>query len=408
MNRPARHRVVVTGCGIVTPHGIGWRENSIGFRTGAKRFGEVSLFDVSRQRCRRAAEVDTERLNSCIVELCGKRTPRLDRSAKLWLAAATEAWRQSAYPLAKEVPSFVGTTSGGMALGEGLLREARTTPCILPGQSHKVVHYMGHHAAVEAARFHGWTSPPRVVACACASGASAIAHAWRHVAAGRSSIAVAGGYDALSHLVFAGFDSLQALSLTSCRPFAESRDGLMLGEGAAALVLETLDAAQSRGAHILGEIAGCATAIDCHHLTQPEPSGSAAVSCLNEVCSLAGWHPSDVDYLNAHGTGTLLNDASETAAIHAWAGTEANRLAVSSTKSSVGHLLGAAGAVEAAVCLMALDGQWLPPQTETGLKDPACGFDLVDAPREQAVQRILSNSFGFGGANACLALWRRP
>jgi 3-oxoacyl-[acyl-carrier-protein] synthase II len=206
--------------------------------------------------------------------------------------------------------------------------------------------------------------------------------------------------------VFAGFDSLQALSPTQCRPFDAQRDGLALGEGAAMLTLETLDCARRRGAEVLGEVCGYGAATDSHHLTQPHPEGNAALASMAAACEAARVRPDQIGYINAHGTGTPLNDSAEAAAINRWAGTGARTIPVSSTKASIGHLLGAAGAVEAVVCLMALRGQWLPPTASLRVPDPACSFPLVNKPAEAAFDYALTNSFGFGGANATLVLRR--
>jgi 3-oxoacyl-[acyl-carrier-protein] synthase II len=209
-------------------------------------------------------------------------------------------------------------------------------------------------------------------------------------------------------LTFAGFDTLQALSPTPCRPFDARRDGLTLGEGAAVLALEDLSSAQRRGAEILGEIIGYGTIMDTHHLTQPQPEGNAALAAMRTACASAGITPEEIDYVNAHGTATPQNDAAEAAAIQAWAGPRAATLPVSSTKAGVGHLLGAAGAVEAVVSLMALRGQWLPPETSLQNPDPVCGFPIVRQPVDAKIKTALSNSFGFGGANATLIFRRWP
>jgi 3-oxoacyl-[acyl-carrier-protein] synthase II len=210
----------------------------------------------------------------------------------------------------------------------------------------------------------------------------------------------------LSHLVFAGFDSLQALSPTCCRPFDAGRDGLALGEGAAILILERMEDARDRGATVLAEICGYGAATDAHHLTQPHPQGDAALASMGAACEAAGIRSQEVGYVNAHGTGTPLNDSAEAAAIGRWAGSRAATLPVSSTKASIGHLLGAAGAVEAAVCVMALRGQWLPPMLTHEKTDPACEFPIVTQAGGAAIEYALSNSFGFGGANASLVFRR--
>jgi 3-oxoacyl-[acyl-carrier-protein] synthase II len=206
--------------------------------------------------------------------------------------------------------------------------------------------------------------------------------------------------------VFAGFDSLQALSPSSCRPFDAGRDGLALGEGAAVVTLETLESAAQRGANIIAEVCGYGAVTDCHHLTQPHPQGSAALESMEKACRVANISPTQVGYINAHGTGTPLNDSAEAEAINRWAGPVAGEMRVSSTKASIGHLLGAAGAVEAVVCAMALQEQWLPPTTTTENVDAACQFQLVREPTQAKFDYALSNSFGFGGANASLVLRR--
>jgi 3-oxoacyl-[acyl-carrier-protein] synthase II len=172
------------------------------------------------------------------------------------------------------------------------------------------------------------------------------------------------------------------------------------------LALETLDSASRRNATILGEIVGYGAATDGHHLTQPHPDGDAAFASMNAACHSARVTPGQIDYINAHGTGTPLNDSAEAAAINRWAGARARTLPVSSTKSSIGHLLGAAGAVEAVVCLMALRGQWLPPMSTLQTPEPLCAFPLVSKPTEAKLDYVLTNSFGFGGANASLILRR--
>jgi 3-oxoacyl-[acyl-carrier-protein] synthase II len=257
----------------------------------------------------------------------------------------------------------------------------------------------------EAFGFHG---PILIIANACASGGNALGQAWEILRSGRSERALAGGYDTLTQFVFAGFDSLQAISPGGCRPFDARRDGLTIGEGAAMLALETLPAAVRRGAEILGELIGYGSALDRFHLTQPNPDGDAGLAAMNEACAEARVNPAEIDYVNAHGTGTPLNDCSEAVAINRWAGPRARTLPVSSTKASIGHLLGGAGAVEAVACLMALREQWLPPETTVETPDPICQFPLVRQPMDARCRVALSNSFGFGGANATLIFRRFP
>lgn len=398
-------RVAVTGAGILTALGAGWAANAAGFRAGRTAFRPVTLFDVSRQRARVAAEVDLPPLPA--TRLTPKQMARLDRADRLLLPAVAEAIRQAGWTGDDTTPVCLGTTGGGMNAGEAFFRQAVTTPYTARGQVNRAVQYLAHRQASHAAEAFGLGGPTWIISNACAAGANAIGHAWELIRTGRADRALAGGYDALCQMIFAGFDSLQALSPTVCRPFSADRDGLALGEGAGVLCLERMDLAQQRGAIILGELAGYGACTDIHHLTQPQPQGAAAARTMAAACAQAGIGPEQVDYVNAHGTGTPLNDAAEAAGIVQWAGTRAATLPVSSTKAGIGHLLGAAGAVEAVICLMTLQGQWLPPMLATTRPDPACAFPLITQPTDAPVRWVLSNSFGFGGANATLAFGRR-
>jgi len=385
--------------------GVGWAENVEGFRSGRVAIRPVTLFDTSRQRVKVAGEVELPPALPKTL-LPQRHVRRLDRAAKLLLHAAHEAWQQSGWKPSDDLPVVLGTTSGGMTLGQDYYRQAIRTPCSRWRQPTRVVHYQTQRQALDLAEAFGFAGPTTIVANACASGANAIGHAWELVRRGRALQVLTGGYDALSQLVFAGFDSLQALSPTRCRPFDAHRDGLAIGEGAAVLTLETLELARQRGAKILGEIVGYGAATDAHHLTQPHPQGDAAFTTMTAACQSAGVTPQQIGYINAHGTGTPLNDSAEAAAINRWSGEHAASIPVSSTKSSIGHLLGGAGAVEAAVCLMALRGQWLPPTSTLESPDPCCAFALVQKPASAKFDYALTNSFGFGGANATLVLRR--
>lgn len=365
----------------------------------------VSLFDVSRQRVKVAAEARAPE-HIAGSRLSARRLARADRSTRLLLSAAHEAWSQSKWKITEDLPVILGTTSAGMSLGETYYRETLSYPLRRRHQPTRVVNYQAQRQAIDLLDSLGCSGAITLIANACASGCNAIGHAWETVRSGQADRVLTGGYDGLCLLVFAGFDSLQALSPTQCRPFDAARDGLALGEGAAVLTLETLESALERSAVILGEIIGYGASTDTHHLTQPQPQGNAALASMRSATNAAGIQPGDVQYVNAHGTGTLLNDAAEAAAINAWAGDAAPALHVSSTKGSVGHLLGGAGALEAAICLMALEGQWLPPCTATKTIDPSCRFQYVTEPMDSSIDVALSNSFGFGGANATLILRR--
>lgn len=395
----------------MTGLGIGRSANSEGFRLGKSAFQPVTLFDVHRQRAQRAAIAPLPHSDQVQPgNLSPRRIARMGRAARLLLLAAREAIASSGlenpakvYPL----PVVVATTSAGMESG---IEFFRGTTSITASRRRQIAcsddYFAGRHLR-DLAEDLGICGAFTCLANACASGGNAIGHAWELLRAGRAECVLAGGYDALNQLVFAGFDSLQALSTTECRPFDQDRDGLGLGEGSAMLLLESLEHARARSCRIFAEISGYALSTDLHHLTQPHPQGTAALASMRGACATAGITPSQVGYINAHGTGTVLNDLAETHAINAWAGEHSDRIQVSSTKSSVGHLLGAAGAVEAAVCVMALSEQWIPPTCS--LRNPLAEaqFPIVREPTPaNELEFALSNSFGFGGSNASLLLRR--
>jgi 3-oxoacyl-[acyl-carrier-protein] synthase II len=398
-------RVVITGAGIVSPLGRGWKANAEGFRSGRTTFGPVTLFDVSRQRVKVAAQADVSGALP-LSRLSPRQTARLDRAGTLLLWAALEAWQQAGWESSNPLPLVLGSTAGGMRMGEAFFHQAVESPHQHRLQPTRALHYQSQTQARLLMGALGIDGPITILSNACASGGSAIGLGMELLRSGAATRVLAGGYDGLSQLVFSGFDSLQALSPTSCRPFDAHRNGLMLGEGAALLALETLESARRSGAVILGELAGYGSAMDLHHLTQPHPQGDAALAAMIQACSMAGVSPNEVDYLNAHGTGTPLNDHAEAIAIQRWAGPRAATLPVSSTKAGIGHLLGAAGAVEAVVSLMSIREQWLPPETAWETPDPVCAFPIVCQPQDAPVKTVLSNSFGFGGVNATLILRR--
>ena len=401
------NRVVITGAGIVTAFGVGWKINAEGFRAGRTVFRPVTLFDVSRQRSKIAAEIDLPP-EIPKTKVSANTARRLIRASNMLLHAAHEAWTQAGWNAAENLPVVLGSTSGEMSLGEKYVQQTIKSPLARKSQPTRVVHYHGQQQGLDLCNAFDFRGSITTISNACASGANAIGHAFEILRGGRSEKVLTGGYDALCHLTFAGFDSLQALSPTPCRPFDVQRDGLTLGEGAAVLTLETLEHARKRNAEILGEITGYGATTDTHHLTQPHPEGNAALAAMTAACACAKISPEQIDYVNAHGTATPQNDATESAAINRWAGECAKNLPVSSTKSSIGHLLGAAGAIETVVCLMALRGQWLPPQISLNKIDPACRFQIVREPTDKKIEISLSNSFGFGGANASLIFRRWP
>jgi 3-oxoacyl-[acyl-carrier-protein] synthase II len=402
----ATHRVVVTGAGIITSMGTGWRANADGFRSGRLALRDITLFDTSRQRVHRGGEVVFEKPMPQ-TQLSARQLSRLDRASRLLVYAGCEAmaqcgWSASAEPL----PLCLGTSAGAMAIGENYYKTKTEKPSTQRGLVSQVILYQPHTQAQTLANALGVSGPVTIISNACASGANAIGHAFHLVKTGRAPQAIAGGYDALAQMVFAGFDSLQALSTGLPRPFDANRDGLALGEGAAIVMLERYEDAVARGAQIIAEICGYGASTDLHHLTQPHPQGDAALLSMTRACEDAQVLPSEIEYINSHGTGTPLNDVAEGMAIQRWAGVNVARLMVSSTKASIGHLLGGAGAVEAVICMIALREGFVPPTTTIETLDPVCTFDVVREPRDVQFKCALTNSFGFGGANATLIMRR--
>ena len=390
-NRP----VVITGMGMVTPLGLDLAENTAGLRAGRMAFSPVTLFDVSRQRVGTAGQVD-------LPAEPGKAWSRMDRGTRMALLAARQALTAAGLA-GGEMPMVVGTSAAAMPIGEEYYQQALANPNPRSRQLRRVELYQAQRQMTDMARELGVSGPIRIISNACASGANAIGQAFHLVRSGRAEVVLAGGYDALCQLVFCGFDALQALSPSGIpRPFDAARDGLALGEGAGFVVVESAAAAKARGAPVIAEILGYGAATDVHHLTQPHPLGDAALLTMQVACAMARLAPEQIDYINSHGTGTVLNDIAEGHAIQRWAGEAVGKIKVSSTKSAIGHLLGGAGAVESVIALLALEGQWLPASLNVREADAVCSFDLVRTPREAVVQRVLTNSFGFGGANATL------
>ena len=373
-------------------------ENAAGFRAGRTAFRPVDLFDVSRQRVGTAGQAD---LPASAPGVSRKAWQRMDRGSRMAWLAAREAL-DTAGLSGGEMPVVIGTSAAAMPVGEQYYLQA-TEGKSRRGQLTRVETYQPQFQMMEMMRALGVRGPLRIVSNACASGANAIGHAFQMVSEGKADRVLAGGYDALCQLVFAGFDSLQALSASGIpRPFDAARDGLALGEGAGFVVVESLEAAKARRSNIFARVLSYAAATDIHHLTQPHPEGDAALTTMEKATRAAGLEPEQIDYINSHGTGTPLNDVAEARAISRWAGDAVSKIKVSSTKSAIGHLLGGAGSVESVICLLALRDQFLPASLNVREVDPVVEFDLIQQPREATVTAVLTNSFGFGGANATL------
>ncbi len=401
---PPSPTILVTGAGIVSPLGLNWRENEASFRVNRMSFTPVTSFDVSERIAKTAAQVvlPEERL---FLRTPRRREALIDRGTKMLLLAVREALEMAKMPNLSGIDAIIiGTSAGAMSVGQDYFRTAIASPNRVPGQLSRVEFYQPQKQIAAIAAEYDWHGPILIVSNACASGANAIGDAMAMIQTGRARRVLAGGYDALAELVFAGFDTLRALAPSGIpRPFDAARDGLALGEGAAVVVLESAEAAAERHApEALATAAGYSTATDLHHLTQPDPEGKAAIRTMREACAAAGVSPHEVDYINSHGTGTPYNDVAEASAIQAWAGEAARGIALSSTKSAMGHLLGGAGAVEAVICLMAMRGQWLPASLNVRETDASVQSDLVHTWREAKVNVTLTNSFGFGGTNATL------
>lgn len=396
------HAVVITGLGAVCA--LGGRVDEIWNRllAGENGAGPVTIFDVSACRCRRAAEVKPEWLAAN--PGAGQ---RLSRASRLLLPAAREALAQAGLTGALALDGIslsVATTAGAMEWGEEFLRGlVAGRPGGLLGPIARQQPQQQILDLQDALGFRAGIT--NIIGNACASGANAVGHAADLLLTGQAEMVLCGGYEALSELLFLGFDCLQATSVTSCRPFDRARDGLMLGEGAAFLVLETAAHAARRGATPLARFAGYGHATDLNHLTQPSPDGKALASALRMAARRGGVEPDAIGYLNAHGTATPLNDTAEVAAYSAFFGSAPLAgVRVSSTKAAIGHTLGAAGALEAVFTVQALRHGRLPPQVATLEPMPEIAEALVDVADSVApdLRYAASVNLGFGGSNAAL------
>ncbi len=409
-----KSRVVVTGVGAVSPLGLDVPGLWQGVKEARSGVGPITRFETDAVETKFAAEV--KNFDPSVV-LDRKEARRTDRVIQLALAAADEAVRNSELRITdangERVGVIIGSGIGGIeTLGEGFNTlytrgPGRVSPFLVP------MMIADMSAGMVSIRL-GAKGPNYAPVSACATSGHAIGEAAAIIWRGDADVVVAGGTEApIVPIAIAGFNSARALSTRNddpehaSRPFDATRDGFVMGEGAAMLILERLDHAQSRGAPILAELVGYAATADAYHITMPDELGTGAAKAMELALKNAGMRPEDLDYINAHGTSTPANDRLETLAIKSVFGERARQIPVSSSKSQVGHLLGAAGAVEAIISILALREGLLPATINYGEPDPECDLDVVpNTPRPAQIQTALSNSFGFGGHNVSL-IFRR-
>ena len=404
-------RVVVTGMGAVSPLGNTAEESWSNVVEGVSGVGPITLFDSEDLLVKIACEVkgfDPE-------AYMGKREAmRIDRFQQFGIAAAEQAIEQAGLEVTPEEAGrasvILSSAVGGiLSIEEGMIVFAeqgarRVTPFVIPK-------FMSNGAAGLVSIRTGFKGPAFSVASACASGSDAIGQAAMMIRSGAVDVAVAGGSDAtISRIGISGFDRLNAMSRhnedysITPAPFDKDRDGLVMGEGAGAIVLEDLDRARDRGAEILAELVGYSSTSDSYHITAPAEDGAGGAAAMVGALEMAGALPDQVDYISAHGTATPLNDLSETRAIKAAFGDAAYDIPISSTKSMTGHMMGATGALEAVFCIQAIRDNVIPPTIHYQTPDPECDLDYVpNEARRKNVNLTLSNAFGFGGHNAVLA-----
>lgn len=405
------HRVVVTGLGAITPIGNNIESYLKGLQSGRNGVDQITLFDASSHACRFAAEVKSFDPTG---KLEPKESKRWDRFSKFGVVAAKEALNHSGLVIddsnATKIGVIIGSGVGGLLTMETQAHvlnnkgPSRVSPFTVPMM-------IPNMATGLAAIALGAKGPSSAVSTACAAGSNAIGDAFRLLQLGKADAMVCGGAEAsITPLGVAGFASAKALSFrnddpsTASRPFDSQRDGFVIGEGAGILILETLEHALKRDATIHAEIIGYGTTCDAHHITSPTPGGVGGAEAMKLALIDGQINPEEVDYINAHGTSTPANDSNETSAIKSALGNYAYQVPTSSTKSMTGHLLGGSGGIEAVACALAIKHEIIPPTINYANPDPNCDLDYVpNTAREKKLGIVLSNSFGFGGHNVCLA-----
>lgn len=407
-------RVVITGLGIISPLGTGVEKSWNGAVSGKSAIRRISRFDARDFPVRIAGEV-ADFDPAGVIEK--KDLKKMDLFIQYALYAGVKAFEDSGLVVTEEnserVGVYIGSGIGGIPAIEnwhGVLKEkgpARITPFFIPMV---IINLASGQVSIRL----GAKGPNSCTVTACAAGTHSIGEAFRLIQRGEADCMVAGGAESsISPLCIAGFNAMKALSTRNddppeaSRPFDRDRDGFVVGEGAGILVIEELEGARKRGAKIYAEITGYAMNSDAYHITQPAPGGVGAARCIELALKDAGVSPEDIDYINAHGTSTYYNDLYETMAIKRVFKEHSKRLAVSSTKGMTGHLLGAAGGVEAVLTVLAIKNGIIPPTINHENPDPGCDLDYVpNAAREKKIRVAISNSFGFGGTNAVLVFKR--
>jgi 3-oxoacyl-[acyl-carrier-protein] synthase II len=392
-------RVWITGIGVVSPLARGAAATMDRLLAGDRGIRRLSLFELPGAAPGLAAEVAD--LRAADVAPPGEDLGWSRTDAMSVFAVREALAHAGVHPTTSPIDLVLGGTTAGMFETEATLAALSRDPAAIAPLQQMLSHPLSSTADHVRAAV-GPFRRVRSVCSACSSGANAILLAAAWIRGGRSKCVIAGGADGLCRLTYAGFGALSALSADPCRPFDRRRNGLNLGEGAAFLVLEPEDAARARGARPLAELRGFAVGAEAHHITNPEGEGVSAARVMSEAIARAGLTPADIDYVNAHGTATTLNDAMESAAIARCFGAEASRVAVSSSKGQIGHTLAAAGAIEAAISVMAIERGMLPPTIGLEEVDPACPLAHVTTARAAPVRAVISNSFGFGGTDSVL------
>jgi len=413
----SNRRVVITGTGLITGLGTGTEKNWQAMLAGKSGIAPITRFDTAKLDTRIAAEVKDFDVEQFGVER--KEARRMDLFTQYAMAAAEMAVRESGLKVGEGgyTPERVGVIVGSGIGGLGSLEEQhkkglekgfdRLSPFF-------IIQMIINMAPGLISMRYGAKGPNWSPVSACATSAHALGEAWKSIKIGETDAVIAGGAEAaITPLGIGGFSVMKALSTRNddpagaSRPFDKDRDGFVEGEGAGVLVLEELEHAKKRGAVILAELCGYGANSDAYHVTAPAPEGEGAARCMRLALQSAGMNASDIGYINAHGTSTPFNDANETKAIKAVFGEHARKVAISSTKSMTGHMLGAAGGAEAVVSVMALTRNVLPPTINQTTPDPECDLDYVpNKAREIRVDAVMSNSFGFGGTNAVLVFKR--